>query len=282
MNRVRQKLQLCGSRYWTGRGNLGTQTFHLLPLKPVETLSIGSAGCGSWWWFASGRFPVDIRGKGRCGHPHLVLKSCRVNCCSFKWWKVPEPGIITHAPFLIQNNSQIRVMWHYLAACEEKVELFMKLTKRFEDQKGTQQSIALVFCTVWAIQPHLVMSPSFFHLLLDPKISLGKGGIFMRKYDESCRSHHDLLDFFSKINLCFLKEERKIAKHVLLLIQMYFHLNILNENSFPSVGIHPGATFPQNMCLHIQNLSLKKTTFSFPNQGIFLIIKELAGLQKQK
>lgn len=80
----------------------------------------------------------------------------------------------------------------------------------------------------------------------------------MKKYDESCRSNHNLLDFFSKINLCFLKEERRIVKRVLFLIQMYFPLNIFNENYFPFVGIHPGDTFPQNMCLHIQNLSLKK------------------------
>lgn len=105
---------------------------------------------------------------------------------------------------------------------------------------------------------------------------------------ESMMSHAEATmtfwTFFQRLIYAFWKkkEERKIVKHVLFLIQMYFHLNILNENSFPSVGIHPGATFPQNMCLHIQNLSLKKTTFSFPNQGIFLIIKELAGLQKQK
>lgn len=96
MNRVRQNLQLCGSRYWTRRGNVGTQNFHLLPLKPMETLSVGLAGHWSWWWFVSGGFPVEIREKGRCGHAHRVVKSCRVNCCSFTPWKVPKPGIITH------------------------------------------------------------------------------------------------------------------------------------------------------------------------------------------
>lgn len=104
-----------------------------------------------------------------------------------------------------------------------------------------------------------------------------------KKYDESWRSNHKLLDFFSKINLCFLKEERKIVKHVLFLIQIYFHLKIFNENSFPSVAIHPGDTFPQNMCLHIQNLSLKKTTlFLIPKPRHFLNNKRTSSLQKHK
>lgn len=52
---------------------------------------------------------------------------------------------------------------------------------------------------------------------------------------------------------------------------MYILLNIFNENSFPSVSIHPGDTFPQNMYLHIQNLSLKKTTlFLTPKPRHFL------------
>lgn len=98
MSRVRQNLQLFGSRYWTRRGKVGTQNFHLLPLKPMETLSAGLAGHGSWWWFVSGGFPMAIREgrQGRCGHAHRVVESCRVNCCSFMWWKVPKPGIITH------------------------------------------------------------------------------------------------------------------------------------------------------------------------------------------
>lgn len=84
----------------------------------------------------------------------------------------------------------------------------MKLTKRllkihrFEGQKGPQQSFALISCTAQAIQPNLVMSASFIHPLLDPKISLGKGGIFVKKY-KSCRSHHDPLGFFPKVNLPF-------------------------------------------------------------------------------
>lgn len=147
-------------------------------------------------------------------------------------------------------------------------ETYKKITANTQIWRPEQQSFALISCTAQAIQPNLVMSASVVHSLLDLKISLEKAGIFMKNYT-SCRSHRNPLGFFPKVNLPFLKEERKKKdKTCLISNPKVFSINIFNENSFPSVGIHPGGTLLQNTCPP-WSLLRKNTLFLIPKPRLF-------------
>lgn len=78
-----------------------------------------------------------------------------------------------------------------------------------------------------------------------------------------------LWGFFQRLIYPFWKRKgKKKDKTCLISNPKVFSINIFNENSFPSVGIHPGGTLLQNTCPP-WSLLRKNTLFLIPKPRLF-------------